>query len=511
MILLLGLLACKDDAPADLQLDTEPQVRHSQDSVLPSSGCVDGARGISPQACVNEAPCSWTGAESYGFFGMSVTAGSDLNADGVPDLAFGSPGASVLDGTGAQLNDAGSVTLVSGASLLSGTISNLGVWSGVEASTFHGSRVSMPGDVDGDTVPDLVAGALAASPGGLKFAGQLSISLGQEGAWGDTEAVLLSNSTWTGESEYARVGHMLTAAGDVNGDGLADLWATGELKRLVSDSETWSAGRVYLVLGRSSWPEQASLADADAALNGDTSNAGAGQSLAGDADFDGDGYRDVAIGASWSSGYKGSVFVVPGSAAGFSGSETLGTRGARINGAVVYDAMGYTLAAGDFNADGVDDLAVGVPLDDTRGDAAGKVVIYAGAADFYSGGASPLGSWVGEFDDFQLGTGLIAGGDLTGDGIEDLLVGSVNTYRGLVTKGGRLYVVPGATGGWSTDLPAEELETRVHGAGVKDYLGATAAIADFDADGVGDVVVTSGYANVAGVYDAGAAWLFWGA
>lgn len=514
MTLLTLLLACgrKDEAPP-IRLDTAPVVI-PDDSVAPASGCVAGTRGIAAEACVNDAACAWSGGEGYGFFGMAVAAGADLDGDGVPDLAFGSPGATGVDATGAPLNDAGQVVVVSGASLLGGAVRNLGVWPGAEASLYHGSAVVMPGDLNGDGVPDLVAGALAASPGGVKFAGQLSLLWGQPGGWGgaDTanEAVLITASTWSGVSEYARVGHAVAAAGDVNGDGLADLWATGELKRLVSDSETWSRGQVALLLGRAEWPESASLADADALLDGDSSNGGAGSALAGDADFDGDGYRDVAIGAVWGQGYKGSAFVLPGSAAGFSGQQTLGTAGVRLNGAVAYDVLGFSLAAGDLDGDGLDELAVGIPLDDTRQDAAGRVVVYGGSAAFFTEGPQPLGSWVGEWDDQQLGTGLHIGGDLTGDGLEDLVVGAVNSWRGLVTKGGRVYVVPGRAAGWPTDEPAEALPTRVHGAGVKDYLGAAAAVADFDADGVGDLLISSGYVNTGGLYDAGGAWLFWG-
>lgn len=513
MIGLWWVLACtKGDAPP-LTLDTQ-RPEHSEEVLDPTSGCVDGTRGLPADGCVSEAACAWTGSEGYGFFGMSVAAGGDLDGDGVPDVAFGSPGATAYDAGGVGLNDAGQVTVVSGASLREGPVRNLGVWSGAEASLYHGSAVVMPGDLNGDGVHDLVAGALSASPGGVKFAGQLSVLWGQAGGYGATdtgaEVQLVTASTWTGVSEYARVGHALAPAGDVNGDGLADLWASGELKRLVSDSETWSRGQVALILGRSTWPAQASLGDADALLDGDSTNGGAGQALAGDADFDGDGYKDVAVGALWGQGYRGSVFWLPGSATGFAGQQTLGTQGARVDGVNAYDVLGYTLAAGDFNGDGFDDLAVGVPLDDTRQDAAGRVVIYAGAPEVFTAGPEPLGSWLGEFDDHQLGSGLEAGGDLTGDGVEDLVVGAVNAWRGLVTKGGRAYVVAGRADGWPTDQPAEELPVRLHGAGVKDYLGSAQAIADLDGDGVGDLVLASGYTNVGSTTDAGGAWLFWG-
>ena len=113
-------------------------------------------------------------------------------------------------------------------------------------------------------------------------------------------------------------------------------------------------------------------------------------------------------------------------------------------------------------------------------------------------------------DDFQLGTGLDASGDISGDGINDLLLGGVSAHSGLATKSGRSYVLHGRSTGLEGITNAAQADALLFGAQAKDYLGRANAAGDIDGDGTDDVVLGSGYANVQGYYDVGALYLFFG-
>ncbi|MDP6933732.1 MAG: hypothetical protein QGG40_12490, partial [Myxococcota bacterium] len=91
----------------------------------------------------------------------------------------------------------------------------------------------------------------------------VALLLGVSGGWTDESSF---DATFLGESEYARVGTRVRGAGDVDGDGLDDLLLSGELNKLSGSSESYDAGRAYLVLGRESgWAQDTSLADAESA------------------------------------------------------------------------------------------------------------------------------------------------------------------------------------------------------------------------------------------------------
>lgn len=228
------------------------------------------------------------------------------------------------------------------------------------------------------------------------------------------------------------------------------------------------------------------------------------------ADFNGDGFGDLAIGAPGESvgaqGLAGAVNIVYGSGSGLveegnqiwtqsaPGVESLQTLGDSETG----DRFGSSLAVGDFNGDGFTDLAVGVPYEDV-----GKIV-NAGAVNIIYGGGGGLKvaqdqiwtqaapgnpslqlPWDARGNVF-FGEALAAG-DFNGDGRDDLAIGTPfeDSARGAV------YVLYGAAGGlgfnpqrWTLNIPG------VPGTGdILDRFGAALAAGDFNGDGRDDLAV----------------------
>lgn len=183
-------------------------------------------------------------------------------------------------------------------------------------------------------------------------------------------------------------------------------------------------------------------------------------------DFDGDGYDDLALsmprGTVGGDGVAGEVLVLYGADGGLAaaGHQVWNQDSAGIaDSAEPNDFFGWALAAGDFDADGFDDLVVGVPFEDLGGfESAGMIHVLPGSA----AGLTALGS-IGldqetagvagnsEPDD-HFGAAL-AVGDFDDDGFDDLAVGAPGeTQEGVPTYVdlGALHVFFGGVGGLST-------------------------------------------------------------
>ena len=179
-----------------------------------------------------------------------------------------------------------------------------------------------------------------------------------------------------------------------------------------------------------------------------------------------------------------------------------------FTGAAANDAL-TSIATGDFNADGSLDLALGAAFTDTPGgEDAGSVYVFLGPladgteeisvedADIVLTGV------VGE----QAGRSL-ASGDITGDGVDDLVIGAP------AAGGGRVYLIVGA--GTLGEVPAVALgdsQLLVSGAAEGAFLGFTIEVGDFNGDGTGDLAVGTLLADGPGGAreDAGAVHIFYG-
>ncbi len=329
----------------------------------------------------------------------------------------------------------------------------------------------------------------------LTSVGARLITLATEGIAGDSV-------------ENAGFGSAL-AIGDFDGDGIGDL-VIGVPD--VNVDEHRYAGAVYVLYGASNGPSsigsqyitQDMLGSYEPAEYYDQFDASFAVG-----DFNGDGFDDLAIGAPYESfgsmAFAGAINVLYGSPDGI---QTTGARfldktasGTGEN-TEQADTFGSALAAGDFNCDGFDDIAVGAPNDDVESEDDGSVTVFFGSENgprtlfnrFIRRGVingAPGGAYTGDF----LGS-VLAAGDFDADGCADLVLGVPNRALGARGPVGEVLVLYGAADGQITsrtsyivdggDPSGDEREAY-------DTFGFALATGDFNGDGYDDLAVGAPY------------------
>jgi hypothetical protein len=441
-------------------------------------------------------------------FGRALAVG-DFNCDGIDDVAIGNPTATVNGAVGAgQVVIAyGSATGLAPGNGVGLSQSSANMPGGSEAGDGFATALAA-GALDLGSCDDLVVGTPGEDLEPLVGTGSLTVVFGRAGGITSQGAFNLPAASETGED------------GPQAGDAFAGALAIGNIEFLFGtlpelvigvrrDSPGGGAprgGSIDVRAPQSATPLARRLGRfyhdecCGEAIEADD-DFGAALAIA---DFDGDGRGDVAIGVPGQArnglAGVGSVSVVYGSPSilGSGGwlsfdQNTLGVPGSnQLN-----DAFGSALAAGDFDADGDDDLVIGIPRKNSQASArAGALVIRNGrgaGVNGFDASLQLLNAQVGLPNGSEdLFGHALAVGDFNGDGHDDLAAGAPGVSIGGFADAGAAVVLYGGSDGielFERQLWHKNVAGVPGGAEVGDGLGSGLAAGDFNGDGIDDLVV----------------------
>ena len=463
------------------------------------------------------------GENNNDFSGAAVSSAGDINGDGYSDLIIGANGYPegkskgrsyvIFGGIGVGSSDRGVIQLAN----LNGSIGFK--LDGETDWDISGSSVRSAGDINRDGYDDMLIGARR-YPGGISK-GRTYLVFGGSKV-GNEGVILLSSLNGTtgfkldGENNGDGSGVSINTAGDINKDGYADL-----LIGAYAYPKNNVTGRSYVVFGGIGVGGGGSdgivalsnlTISTGLKLDGENNGDASGNFVSFAGDINGDGYDDILIGAP---GYPGgnrkgcSYVIFGGTKISNNGviklSNLSGTNGFKINGEFYNDTSGnWGSAAGDFNADGHDDLIIGA-YNYLKGSNRGCGYVLFGGAEVGSSGTFELSNLdgvngfklEGENDGDYAGQSVSKAGDINGDGYVDLFLGAPNYPAG--SKKGRSYILFGGPEVFTSGIISLSDLDGVKGFKLDGELNgdcggyAVNSAGDVNGDGIADIMISAIY------------------
>jgi Secretion system C-terminal sorting domain/FG-GAP repeat/FG-GAP-like repeat len=417
------------------------------------------------------------------FFGNCVASAGDVNGDGFSDVIIG---ASRYD-DGANANEGRTFVYFGSATGLSATPDNTPD-DADQANAIFGVSVASAGDVNGDGYSDVIIGAYFYDDGANTDEGRAFVYHGSAAGINTTATAITESNQIS-----ASLGFSVANAGDLNADGYSDVivgapsYDNGQVDEGVALIYHGSATGINTV--------------ANTILERNQANAAMGYAVASAGDVNGDGYKDVIVGAYlYDNGQidEGVAFVYYGSVSGINiGSFVLLERNITLRN------FGRDVSsAGDVNGDGYSDVIVGDPSNSNGESFEGGAFVFHGSA---AGIITTIAATVeSNQTNAQMGFGVASAGDVNGDGFSDVIAGAPG-YGNVQFAEGAAYIYHGSVTGIST-TPSVILESNQSNA---DMARRVSSAGDVNGDGFSDVIIgASLYDN--GQTDEGVAFVYHG-
>ncbi|MEA5542097.1 VWD domain-containing protein [Limnoraphis robusta Tam1] len=326
------------------------------------------------------------------------------------------------------------------------------------AGNFAGSSVSNIGDFNGDTIDDFIVGGFAADPNNINATGESYVVFGTNQGFPANFDLSTLNGTngfiIEGFEAESFSGGAVSSAGDINGDGLKDVM----IGAFASDSNNLNdSGRTYIIFGSNQpFSTRFNLANINS------------------------------------------------------------NNGLVINSNQPLDYSGLAVSsAGDFNNDGLDDLAVAAPAGvDTF---LGKVYVVYGRRTPFRPAFNPTDlkdekGTIINHNNGLAGTTVSNAGDINGDGIDDLIIGAEQGLLEGNPKAGETYVLFGKDGGYPNGFSLSNLNGSngftIKGDGYS--VSSVSGAGDINSDGLEDILIGVSQSPGNNQINAGKAYVLFG-
>ncbi len=366
------------------------------------------------------------------------------------------------------------------------------------------TKVGINRDINGDGFDDQAIGAA--------FGGVPTVYIFYGSSTGISD---IPGTTLTGVAG-TQFGYAVASAGDLNGDGFGDI-VVG------ANASTGNSGAAYVYYGSAEGIADVDSDSADVSLSiaGTPATSFFGYSVNSAGDLNGDGIDELVVGAikvEINGIDDGSAYVYYGSTEGISNVPSVTLTPTNSNGDANFGVSVNT--AGDINGDGYGDLVVGASAQDGIVD--GLYTKNAGVVYIYHGSSTGINSMASNeligVRNILLGTSVYPGGDLDGDGYEDLVVGApandshdnTSTYPQPMT-----YIYNGSPTGLES-VPDQiiisygtEFNNTDDGTDGTNFAGHLSA-GDINGDGFNDIVISAFQEDIGATTNRGSVYIHYG-